>query len=101
MADQRRPDLRAAAGDDIDYTFGQAALEQDLAQCKGRARGQLAWLDDRGAASGKREGQLLTDDQEGEVPGRDQGDDAHRLVNDHGQHVLAEAAPGLTVQIAA
>ena len=80
MLDQRRADLRAEAGDDVDDAGRKARLLDQLGELERRGRGELRRLDDHGVAGGERRRELPGQQQQRRVPRRDDRHDAQRLV---------------------
>ena len=80
MLDERRTDVGAEAGDDVDDAGREAGVLDQLHELEHRRRRELGRLDDDRVACSERRRQLPRRQQQRRVPGDDRGDDAERLV---------------------
>ena len=98
---ERRADVGAMAGDDVDDSGGDSSFGERADEVKDRQRRVLRRLDDTGVAGDKGREELPRRDRHGEVPGADHADDADRLAGTHGELVGQLAGGGEAVHAAA
>lgn len=70
----------ANAGDDVDDTWWEASLDDELANIEGGERGLLSGLEDDGVSRGDDGADLPGEHEQGEVPGDDLATDADGLM---------------------
>jgi hypothetical protein len=71
MRDKRLADLRAAAGEDIEYAGREAGVNGQRGELERRHRRVLGWLGDDRAAGGQRGRELPHQEQQRRVPRND------------------------------
>src|SRR5579863_399559 len=101
MADERRTDLRAGAGDEIDDARGNASLFENLDKVIGGERRVLRGFDDYGVAADERGHHFPGRDGDGEIPGSDESADTDGRAHGHGELVGEFGGSGLAEEAAA
>ena len=90
MLDDRLPELRARAGEDVEHAGRQPDLDRDLAERQRGQRRLARRLEDDGVAAGQRRRDLPDREQQREVPRHDRGADAERLAQRVGEVVALD-----------
>lgn len=85
------------ASDDVDNTWGEASLDDELGDLEGRERGHLRGLDDNGVTRAEGGAELPAKHHEREVPGDDGTADTDGLVT--GVRELALSLNDLAVEL--
>ena len=87
MFDERLPDRRSGAGDDVQHARRQPDLDRNLTERDGRQRRLAGRLEDDGVAARQRRRHFPGRQQQRKVPGHDGRDDANRLAQRVGEVV--------------